>query len=58
MPIYKAAIEIAVDGDDVSWLDDTIDQLREMDGVTVTDVAPFANNPPDYPEYDDDSDDA
>ena len=51
MPVYKATIEIHVDGDDVDWLNETIDYMRDhMDGVTVVSVAPHHDNPENYPE--------
>ena len=57
MPKYKATLEISVDGDDVDWLYNAVDQLREMDGVKVTQVSPYANNPVDYPIFEDDDED-
>ena len=52
MPIYRVTIVLEVDGDDISWLDDTIEELRDMDGVTVAGVSPHADNPPEYPQDD------
>lgn len=53
MPLYKADVTVYVDGDDVDWLYHAIDQLADMDGVSVTNIAPYSDNPEDYPEYDD-----
>ena len=53
MPIYKADITVEVDGDDIDWLWGSLDQLKEMDGVKVTNVAPWSDNPEDYPDYTD-----
>jgi len=50
MPIYKATIEVHVDGDDVSWLNNVLSEIRDMDGVSIASVAPFSNNPPNYPD--------
>ena len=50
MPIYKASIEIEVDGDDIEWVEDVLDEIREMDGVNLKEVAMYSDNPPDYPE--------
>lgn len=57
MPNYKATVEIIVNGNDVDWLYDAIDQLRVVDGVKVTRVSPCADNPVDYPFDDEDEED-
>lgn len=51
MPLYKATIELAVDGDDVDWLYEVLNYIRvHIDGASVDSVAPHHNNPPDYPD--------
>lgn len=50
MPIYKADITIEVDGDDIDWLWDVINQFDKIDGVKITEVAQWSDNPEQYPE--------
>ena len=52
MPAYRFAIEITVDHDDIDAAEHYFDQIRELDGVTIDEIAPFADNPPDYPDED------
>ncbi len=54
MPLYKATIEFHMGGDDIDWLWETLSQIREIDGVSLHNVAPHHDNPPDYPEFKDD----
>lgn len=53
MPVYKATVEIQVDGDDVDWLNETIDEIRDLEGVTVNSIAPHHDNPENYPDHSD-----
>lgn len=50
MPVYRFALEIEVDHDDIDAAHDYIEQMGEFDGLKVTEVSPFADNPPDYPD--------
>jgi hypothetical protein len=50
VPIYKATLEIEVDGDDIDWFHETIECMEvSCDGLKITDIAMYARNPPDYP---------
>lgn len=52
MPVYRLALEIEVLGDDVDAMHEVIDELSSMDGITITSASPFSDNPPDYPDDD------
>jgi len=53
MPVYKATIEVEMDGDDIDWLHTTVNQWRDYDGITISDVELHDDNPPDYPDEED-----
>ncbi len=50
MPIYRATIELVVEGDNITWLHDTIESLRGMDGVEVPFVLSHPDNPCEFPD--------
>lgn len=51
MPFYRATIELQVDGNNVDELYDVLDYIRvHIDGTSIDSVAPYHDNPPDYPD--------
>lgn len=54
MPRYKVTVEIHVEGDDIDCVWQALDEIRDMEGVSVHSQAPHHDNPADYPEFGDD----